>query len=98
MNEYDRIETVQKFAVHVVNLFEEPETVYIIVDRVERRIDSRKGADHRKVLLKALVGMVEGAKCNLKILAIINGYDWRVEERRDEFGTVKKGTVIIHTW
>lgn len=96
MIEYTRIATLQKIALRVVNFFEESETVYIIVDRVDRCRDPRK-ADHRKALVKALVRMVEGAKCNLKILAVINGYDWIVEERRDEFGEEKKGRVIIHT-
>ena len=97
MNEYDRIAILEKIALRVVSFFEESETVYIIVDRVDRCMDSRKAADHRKTLAKALVRMVESAKCNLKILAIINGYDWRVEDRRDEFGDEKKERVIIHT-
>jgi len=97
MNEDKRIATLEKIAWRVVNFFEESETVYIIVDRVDRCMDPRKAADHRKALLKALVRMVEGAKCNLKILAVINGYDWRVEDRRDEFGEEKKGIFIIHT-
>jgi hypothetical protein len=97
MKEHDRMATLQKIAVRVVNFFEDSETVYIIVDRVDRCIDPKKDADHRKALLKVLVRMAEGAKCNLKILAVINGYDWRVEDRRDEFGAEKNGTVIIHT-
>jgi hypothetical protein len=91
-----RIAMLQKIALRVVNFFSESETVYIIVDRVDRCMYPGK-ADHRRALTKALVRMVEGAKCNLKILAVINGYGWRVEDIRDEFGAEKKETLIIHT-
>jgi len=91
-----RIATLQKIALRVVNFFSESETVYIIVDRIDRCMYPGK-ADHRRALIKALVRMVEGAKCNLKILAVINGYGWRVEDIRDEFGAEKKETLIIHT-
>lgn len=95
-NEDARISTLQKIALRVVNFFAESETVYIIVDRIDRCTYPGK-ADHRRALTKALVKMVEGAKCNLKILAVINGYDWRVEDIRDDFGAEKEGTLIIHT-
>ncbi len=96
MKDDSRIATLVKIALRVINLFEAGQTVYIVVDRVDRCTYPGR-ADHRRALTKALVRMVEGAKCNLKILAVINGYDWRVEDIRDEFGAEKKGSMIIHT-
>jgi hypothetical protein len=95
-NEDARIATLQKIVLRVVNFFDESETVYLIVDRIDRCMYPGK-ADHRRALTKALVRMVEGARCKLKVLAVINGYDWRVEDIRYEFGAEKEGTLIIHT-
>jgi len=47
-------------------------------------------------LLKALVKMVEAARCKLRVLVVINGYQWEVERRQDELGE-KRGRVIVHT-
>lgn len=96
MNEDDMIGALHKVAIRVVSFFEESETVYIIVDRVDRCRDFRK-LDHRKALLKALVKMVEATPSKLRVLAVVHGNSWRVEEHHDELGEKVEGKVIIHT-
>jgi hypothetical protein len=92
-SEYDKsLLALQELATRVIHLFDESETPYIIVDRVDRCSGS-----HRKGLLKILVGMTEAARCNLKVLVVSNTYDWQVERYGDEFGETKKGTVIVQT-
>lgn len=96
MDEDDKISALHKVAVRVINFFEESETVYIIVDRADRCRGGGK-ADHRKALLKALVKMVEAARSKLRVLAVINGHSWRVEEHQDELGETMKERIIVHT-
>ncbi len=95
--EDERLSALHKVALRVVGLFEESETVYVILDRLDRCCDLKKRVDHRKPLLKALVRMVEAARCKLRVLVVINGYQWSVEQRRDELEEKAKGRIIVHT-
>lgn len=93
----DRLCALRKVALRVMSFFEESETVYIILDRADRCCNWKKGIDHRKPLLKALVKMVEAARCKLKVLVVIDRYQWDIEERRNELGEKTKEKVIVHT-
>ena len=95
--EDERLSALHKVARRVVGFFDESETVYVILDRLDRCCDLKKRVDHRKPLLKALVRMVEAARCKLRVLVVINGYSWSVEQRRDELEEKLKGRVIVHT-
>ena len=95
--EDERLLTLHKVALRVVRFFDESETVYVVLDRLDRCCDLKKGVDHRKPFLKALVRMVEAARFKLRVLVVINGYQWRVEQRQDELGEKVKGRVIVHT-
>lgn len=92
--EDDRVAAVHKVALRVINLFDESETVYIIMDRADRCRDWRE-FDHRKVLLEGLVKMVEAARCKLRVLVVVNGYDWPVEEHKDDLGGKRKARTIV---
>lgn len=94
--EEKRLSALQKVALRVIDLFDESETVYIIVDRADRCRDGGK-ADHRKALLKSFVKMVEAARSTLRILVVIKGNSWSVEQRRDELGEKMEDRVIVHT-
>jgi len=95
--EDDRLSAFHKVILRVTSFFDESETVHIILDRADRCCDWKKRVDHRKALLKALVKMVEAARCKLRVLVVINGYNWEVEKRQDELGEKIKGRVIVHT-
>lgn len=95
-NEGKWLSAFHKVALRVMSFFDDLETVHVILDRADRCCDLKKGVDHRKPLLKALVKMVEAARCKLRVLVVINGCQWDVERRRDELGEKMKGRVIVH--
>ena len=96
MNDKGRVEAMEKVAVRVVAFFDESETVYIVVDRADRCRDLEK-ADHRKMLLKVLVKMVEEARCRLKVLVLMDGRSWPVEEHRDDVGVKMEERFVVYT-
>ncbi|KAF7936397.1 uncharacterized protein EAE98_002616 [Botrytis deweyae] len=73
-NSEAELNVLQNIAARIIGFFEPSEIVYIVIDRVDRC--SRNPPNHRKALLDALVKMVEAADCKLKVLTVINGYDW----------------------
>lgn len=77
----DRLSALQRAVIRVISVFDESETVHVTLDRIERCCDLKRGVDNRKPLLKALVQMVEAARCKLKVLVVINGYQWSMEDR-----------------
>lgn len=87
---------LQKVALRVLNLLESTQTVWIIIDRADR---CRLGSDfnHRKKLVKILVHLVERAKVKVGVLAVMNGFDWKVDELGDELGQSNEASVILHT-
>ena len=99
-----RLSAFQKVALRVIRFFDESETVYIVLDRVDRCCNLRKEVDHRKPLLKILVKLVEAARCKLRVLVVMDGRQWNVEQRRDELGEARgqgqegrrKKRVIVH--
>ena len=71
--ENNRVTAVHKVTLQVINLFNESETVYIIVNRADRCQNWTK-FDHCKVLLEGLAKMVKAARCKLRVLIVINRY------------------------
>ena len=96
MNEGDRVLAMERVALRVIDFFDESETLYIVVDRADRCRDFRT-VDHRKVLIKVFIKMVEAARCKLRVLTVINGHNWRVENHQDELGAKMKDRFILHT-
>lgn len=95
--EDERLSAFQKVALRVTSFFDESETVYVIIDRADRCCNYlRQNSDYRKPLLKALIKMVEAARCKLRVLVVINGSQWDISQRRDELGEKMKERVIIH--
>ena len=96
VDEDDKVLVMERVALRVIDCFEESETLWIVVDRADRCRDP-KAADHRKVLLRIFVKMVEAARCKLRVLTVIDGHSWRVENYRDELGAKMDDRVILHT-
>ena len=96
LDEDDKVLAMERVALRVFDFFEEPETLYIVVDRADRCRDP-KTVDHRKALLRIFVKMVEAARCTLRVLTVIDGRSWRVESYRDELGAKMEGRVIVRT-
>jgi hypothetical protein len=86
---------LQKIALRVLNMFEPTQTVWIIIDRVDRcKLGSK--FNHRKKLVKTMVHLVERAKVKVRVLAVVNGFDWKVDEQSDEFEQSNEESVILH--
>ena len=92
----EKLISFNKLLLRVMEFFSPQDEVFIIIDRADRCHDLRNGLNHRKTLLKSLVMMVEAAKCKLKVLVVISGNQWKVEERRDELGVKEAHKVIVH--
>lgn len=96
MDEDDRVLATERVALRVIDFFDASETLYIVVDRADRCRDP-KTFDHRKMLLKVFIKMVEAARCKLRVLTVLNGHNWRVENHRDDLGAKMKERFIVHT-
>ncbi|KAL6823381.1 hypothetical protein V8C40DRAFT_247949, partial [Trichoderma camerunense] len=88
---------LRKAAVRILKMVNQNKTVWIILDRVDQCKSSTK-AKHQKRLIKALVYLLENTTIRIRILAIVNGYDWKVEEQHDEFGASNQSSVIVDTY
>ncbi|KAL7789034.1 hypothetical protein V8C37DRAFT_387015 [Trichoderma ceciliae] len=87
---------LHKVALRILKMLDQNKTVWIILDRVDQcKSDSR--INHRKRLMKSIVYLLEKATVKIRVLAVVNGYDWRVEEQSDEFGASNHASVIVHT-
>lgn len=92
-----RASIVEKIALRVIGLFDESDTVYIVVDRVDLCNTVRPvKTDHRYALLRVLVEMVQATRAKLRVLAVLNGMNLRVKEGQDELGITMKDRVIIY--
>ncbi|KXT09871.1 hypothetical protein AC579_6743 [Pseudocercospora musae] len=65
-----------EIATMTLESFAREETVYIILDRVDRCHSTFRG---RKELLEMLVRMAEKASCCVKVLVIASSFDWDIE-------------------
>ena len=95
-DEDDKILAMERVALRVIDFFEESESLYIVVDRADRCRDP-KAVDHRKALLRIFIKMIEAARCKLRVLTVIDGHSWSVENHRDELGAKMDDRVIMHT-
>jgi hypothetical protein len=87
---------LRKAAVRILKMIDQDKTIWIILDRVDQcRSNTVK---HQKMLIKALVYLLENATVRIRILAIVNGYDWPVEDQQDELGANNQSSVIVHRY
>ena len=91
----ERAIAMESIAVRVVDFFDESETVYIVVDRADRCRDVQKDIDHRKLLLKILVKMVEEARCKLRVLVVMDGHSWPEKKYRDNVGVKMEERFVV---
>lgn len=92
-----KLKAFQNVAACVIGLFNEEDEVVIVIDRADRCGRLREGEDQRKAFLKVLVKMTHEARCKLKILVILDGIRWPLEDHKDELEISKRERVIIHT-
>ncbi len=92
-------ESLGKVALRVLNLFDSSKTVWIILDRLDQCRGHESRNLHRKTLLKFLVKLVEDERLRVRvrILAVVNGVDWRAEEQHDEIDQTKKESIVFWT-
>ena len=96
-DQYETVSAIERVALRVLDFFNESETLYIVIDRADRCRDP-KVADHRKILLRLLVKVVEATRCKLKILTIVDGRSWPVESYQDELEAKKMERLVIRTF
>ncbi|CAG8959339.1 hypothetical protein HYFRA_00013109 [Hymenoscyphus fraxineus] len=72
---------LQAILLRVINSFEMGQTIWCILDRVDkcRTSDEKKLWRHRRALLKVLSHVVARTTSRLMVLAVINTRDWDVE-------------------
>lgn len=87
---------LQDVALHVLNLFDPHHTIWIILDRVDQ-CRSERETYHRKSLMKTLVYLVEKVEVRVKVLAVVNGYDWKLDEQDDELECSNPSRVVFRT-
>jgi hypothetical protein len=76
---------IQDVALRVLKLFDLTRTVWIGLDRVDK-CGGRASSYQRRMLVRALVYLIEKSKVKVRILAVVNEYDWRVQDEVDELG------------
>jgi hypothetical protein len=86
---------LQNVAIRILNTFDSTRSVWIILDRVDRCRNHPK-SNYRKKILKAMVHLVENSKAKIRVLAVVNGHDWRVDEEIDELGQNRPKSIAIH--
>jgi len=91
----DRLEALHRVGLRVIDFFNENDSVYIVVDRVDRCRDF-KTLDHRKMLLECLLKLADGARCSLRILAVIDARGWPKNYEDNIRKEVTRGKVVIH--
>jgi hypothetical protein len=72
----EKILSLHKVVTSVINYFEAGETVYIIVDRVDRCEE-----DQQLLLLHTLTQLMERGRCTTKVLVIANTVGWSVDRK-----------------
>ncbi|PKY01737.1 hypothetical protein P168DRAFT_321309 [Aspergillus campestris IBT 28561] len=87
---------LQDVARHVLNLFDSHHTIWIILDRVDQ-CRSERETYHRKSLMKTLVYLVEKVEVRVKVLAVVNGYDWKLDDQTDELDCSNPSRVVFRT-
>lgn len=92
-----KADIMKKIALRIISLFDESDTVYIIVDSADYHpIGNRPKLDHRKGLIRLFAEMVQSARAKLRILVVVNGRQWEVQGDEIDFGIEMKDRVIIH--
>ncbi|KAI2642295.1 hypothetical protein GGS21DRAFT_487150 [Xylaria nigripes] len=94
-----RQELLGRIALRAFNMLNMSTTVWIILDRLDQCQGGGSRNLHRKTLLRFLVKLVENEnlRVRVRVLAIVNGVDWRPEEQSDEIGQTKKESVEFWT-
>ncbi|KAI1113381.1 hypothetical protein F5Y14DRAFT_462432 [Nemania sp. NC0429] len=91
--------SLRKVALRVLNMFSPSTTVWMILDRLDECRGQGSRNLHRKALLKFLVKLVEDENLGvrLRVLAVVNGVDWRLEEQHDEIDRTKDESIKLWT-
>lgn len=91
-----------KVASATLSMFDPSKTVWIVLDRLDqcRFTEEPPSNFHRKALLKALVKLVEddGIKTKLRILIVVNAWDWQVEVDELDMDRTKGDRLILKTF
>lgn len=67
---------LEELAMAVIGFFDPSDTVYILLDRLDRCATSE-----RLMLLDLLAHLTKGASCTLKVLVVVSGSDWSFDLR-----------------
>lgn len=86
-------DALDRVILEALNTFRDDQTVWIVLDRVDKCCAVYDAAQKyssprrgRQYLLKSLVKVVKESTSKVKVLAIVNRTDWRVEEEEDYEG------------
>ncbi|KAF4462795.1 hypothetical protein FALBO_10392 [Fusarium albosuccineum] len=100
--ENSKQDSLAEVVLRAVKMIPADKTIWVVLDRVDKCCDQlqadspggrrpRKGA---RTLLRTLGSLTRGMATKVKILAVVNRADWRIEQEGDEVG-VEEGRVVI---
>lgn len=75
---------LEAMLVRVLDTFDEDQTIWLILDRVDKCLTMVEWNRHRRALLKVLSHAVERTTARLKVLAINKQSDWNIDNFMDE--------------
>lgn len=80
-------DALDRVVLEALNGFHDDQTVWIVLDRMDKCLIPREALDRheterhgRRHLLTSLVKVTRESTSRIKVLAIVNRTDWRVEE------------------
>ncbi|KAL4958494.1 hypothetical protein BDW69DRAFT_154166 [Aspergillus filifer] len=86
---------LERALVGVLNMFNPVTAVWIVLDRVDKCTPTSKYRESKR-LLKTLVRVIKATKVNVRVLAVVNGWNLREEQYEDDLEETKTGTVEIY--
>lgn len=88
--------SLQRLALQVISLFDESDVLYYMLDRVHPSKSVKPNELDHRALLEVLVAMVQTARAKLRVLVVVNGWNWNGRNYEDELGITMKNRILIH--
>ncbi|KAI9370167.1 hypothetical protein BJX61DRAFT_544878 [Aspergillus egyptiacus] len=92
----EHLEQLERVFQRVLNTIDPTKAIWIILDRVDQCIPTRKHTQSKR-LLQSLVHVLESTTVRIRVLAVVNAWDWLVDEQIDELGQTRPDTVLLYS-
>ncbi|KAF2232960.1 hypothetical protein EV356DRAFT_578033 [Viridothelium virens] len=97
----DRLSALKEVAQRIIDLFDESQQVFLILDRIDRCRNFKKDrdgeyADDRHHLLQTLIEITDVARCKLRILIVVDALEWPEEKWKDRLDVAGQRSMLVH--